>query len=587
VAVGILTAIATLGWSSDRALRQVEAESARQRAALAAGIAASLDERLARVFGALQELATAARTPLSERAPVPDRALQSAALDARFLDTIFVLDMNGAVNAQEPAAAAPPDLRLVSEPLRRVLASGVPDIATFTEASDQHVILLLVPVRDWSQRLAGAAGGVIDPAGRHFAQFARAALATPLAGVSLLDARSHVVASSGRTTASPATTLTPAAGDIVTPLQLAPWRVVIASGAGVGRAAFLRTLGWLAPALVAASLLFAWGAGRSVARPLKVLTTAAERIAWGDLHVAIPSLGRDEVGRLATAFERMRRALGASLEKVAATNAMLETRVADRTRELAAANAALQEREAVRQQLLRKVISAQEDERKRLARELHDDTAQMLTALGVRLDLAAEAPPETRDRELREARALAKRSLDELRRLMHDLRPSVLDDLGLVPALEWYADRHLRARGIDVRFDVAPLPERLPVELETALFRAAQEALVNVARHARADTVVVEIGTRGAHLRLDIEDDGAGFDVAGVAPKPGELRGLGLMGMRERIELFGGQVLINSSPGRGTHVVITVPLPDPSAATAATVRAATDAAEPPADGPTS
>jgi signal transduction histidine kinase len=235
--------------------------------------------------------------------------------------------------------------------------------------------------------------------------------------------------------------------------------------------------------------------------------------------------------------------------------------VADRTRELAAANAALQDRERVRQQLLRKVISAQEDERKRLARELHDDTAQMLTALGVRLDLAAQAPPETRDRELREARALATRSLDELRRLMHDLRPSVLDDLGLVPALEWYAERHLRARGIEVRFDIEPLPDRLPVELETALFRAAQEALVNVARHARAETVVVEIGTHGPDLRLDIEDDGAGFDVAGVAPQAGDLRGLGLMGMRERIELFGGSVQINSSPGRGTHVAITVPLP--------------------------
>jgi len=562
VAVGMLTAIATLGWSSDRALRQLEAESARQRAALSAFIASDIDDRLARVFGVLQGLATEARTPLTDGTPIPERALQLAALDAEVLDAVFILDSGGAVIAHEPAAAAPPGLPLLREPLHRVLGAGVPDIATFTESPEAHVILLLVPVRDWSQRVAGAAGGTIDPAGRYFGQFAKAALNPAMGAVSLLDAEGHVVAASDSAPHSPHATRHPTARDAVASLRLAPWRVVIGAGAGIGRVAFLRTLSWLAPTLVAASLLFAWGAGRSVARPLKVLTAAAERIAWGDLRVAIPPLGRDEVGRLGTAFERMRRALAASLEKVAATNAMLETRVAERTRELAAANAALQEREVVRQQLLRKVIFAQEDERKRLARELHDDTAQMLTALGVRLDLAAEAPPATRDRELREARTIAKRSLDELRRLMHDLRPSVLDDLGLVPALQWYAERHLKAQGIDVRFDVAPLPARLPVELETALFRAVQEALVNVARHAHADTVVVEIGRRGDRLRLDIEDDGTGFEVAEVAPKPGDMRGLGLMGMRERIELFGGSVEIHSSPGRGTHVAITVPLPE-------------------------
>jgi signal transduction histidine kinase len=215
----------------------------------------------------------------------------------------------------------------------------------------------------------------------------------------------------------------------------------------------------------------------------------------------------------------------------------------------------------VRQQLLRKVITAQEDERKRLARELHDETTQTLTALGVRLDLALAAPPEIRERELREAQALAARSLDELRRLMHDLRPSVLDDLGLVPALRWYAGRHFGARGINIRFEVGPLPARLPYEMETALFRATQEALTNVSRHAGAETVLVEIAADNGQLALDIEDDGQGFDPSSVVPRPGDMRGLGLLGMRERVELFGGTVTINSKPGHGTHVSIRVPLP--------------------------
>jgi signal transduction histidine kinase len=560
VAVGMLAAIAALGWTSDRALRQLETAASGQRGALAAGIAAHLDDRLAGVFGALQGLAAEVRPALSDGSPVAERALRAAALEAAFLDAVFVTDAAAALLAHEPASEPAPELIPLDEPLRRVLVDGVPAVAAVSESGASHRILLLVPVRDWSQRVAGVAGGTIDPGGRRFRQLANAVFDPALGDIRLLDAAGHVVAGSATARPGRNATVTPSSRDSVAPLRLAPWRVVVGGG-GTGRPGFLRTLSWLGPMLVAASLLFAWGAGRSVARPLKVLTGAAERIAWGDLHVTVPPLGRDEVGRLGAAFERMRAALAASLEKVAATNAMLERRVADRTRELAAANIALQDRERVRQQLLRKVISAQEDERKRLARELHDDTAQMLTALGVRLDIAAQAPPEARDRELREARAIATRSLDELRRLMHDLRPSVLDDLGLVPALQWYADRHLRARGLDVRFDVAPLPDRLPVELETALFRAAQEALVNVARHARAETVVVEIGTHGPDLRLDIEDDGAGFDVAGVAPQAGDLRGLGLMGMRERIELFGGSVQINSSPGRGTHVAITVPLP--------------------------
>jgi signal transduction histidine kinase len=166
-----------------------------------------------------------------------------------------------------------------------------------------------------------------------------------------------------------------------------------------------------------------------------------------------------------------------------------------------------------------------------------------------------------RERELTEARALAARSLDELRRLMHDLRPSVLDDLGLVPALRWYAERHFAPRGIYVRFEVGPLPARLPYEMETALFRAAQEALTNVSRHAGAETVLVEIAAANGQVMLEIEDDGQGFDPSSVVPRPGDLRGLGLLGMRERVELFGGSVTINSKPGRGTHVAIRVPLP--------------------------
>ncbi|HKQ61014.1 MAG TPA: ATP-binding protein, partial [Candidatus Polarisedimenticolaceae bacterium] len=274
------------------------------------------------------------------------------------------------------------------------------------------------------------------------------------------------------------------------------------------------------------------------------LTRAAEDLARGDLERPIPRVGGDEIGRLGSAFERMRVALRGSLGEIAAANQRLEQRVAERTAELA-------ERERARQRLLGQVITAQEEERKRLARELHDETCQTLAALALRLDLAQASP---------ELRALAARCLDELRRLIHDLRPAVLDDLGLVPALRWYAERRLAAAGMTVRFEVGPLPERLPPALETALFRAVQELLNNVGRHAGAERVLVQVAAEGGRLVLEVEDDGAGFDPAAVRPARDEQRGLGLLGVHERVELFGGTLRVESAPGEGTRVVLEVPL---------------------------
>ena len=232
------------------------------------------------------------------------------------------------------------------------------------------------------------------------------------------------------------------------------WRVVIHDTTPADSGPSLLT-SWLVatPLLAALALLFAWGAAQSVRRPLATLTGAAERIAEGDLAQPIPRLPADEVGRLGRAFERMRASLAESLARIAKDNVELEARVDARTRELARLNDELREREQTRLQLLRKVIRAQEDERKRIARELHDETGQTLTALAVRLDLAqVAAAGERAEQPVADARALARRSLEELHRLMHDLRPSVLDDLGLVAALRWLTEHRLAPKGISVQF---------------------------------------------------------------------------------------------------------------------------------------
>jgi signal transduction histidine kinase len=169
---------------------------------------------------------------------------------------------------------------------------------------------------------------------------------------------------------------------------------------------------------------------------------------------------------------------------------------------------------------------------------------------------------------VRSARALAARAVENVHHVIFDLRPSILDDLGLVSAIGWYAERHLAPRGIAVRCELEPVEGRLPQEVETAVFRAVQEALGNVARHARADNVLIQVTIQvtpgGGVLVVEIEDDGCGFDPAEVAQAAPSGRGLGLLGIRERMELVGGSAVVESRPGQGTRVVLRVPAGAPA-----------------------
>jgi signal transduction histidine kinase len=146
-------------------------------------------------------------------------------------------------------------------------------------------------------------------------------------------------------------------------------------------------------------------------------------------------------------------------------------------------------------------------------------------------------------------------------RLILDLRPSVLDDLGLLSAIRWYAERYLQPRGISVRCEFERLEGRLPPAFETAVFRVCQEAMSNIARHAQAETVLVQARAEGGALVVEIEDDGRGFDPAEVARQTGRPH-FGLLGIRERVELLGGKLVVDSAPGRGTRLHVEVPLPE-------------------------
>ena len=266
-------------------------------------------------------------------------------------------------------------------------------------------------------------------------------------------------------------------------------------------------------------------------RPIISLAHATQTVAKGDFSPRVPRWANDEIGDLAEAFNQM-------------------------TEQLARTDELRKERESLRRQLLEKVITTQEDERRRIARELHDSTSQNLTSLIVGLRImetnCAKCAAQSKATDLRQ---VASQTLDEVHDLSMRLRPHVLDDLGLAAALERLVSEWQTRYKIPV--DVAiQLVERLPGEVETAIYRIVQETLTNIARHAQARSASILVERRGNIVRAIVEDDGIGFD---VNTNHGE-RHLGLMGMRERAELLEGTLTVESTPKHGTSIFIEIPL---------------------------
>ena len=206
-----------------------------------------------------------------------------------------------------------------------------------------------------------------------------------------------------------------------------------------------------------------------------------------------------------------------------------------------------------------RILNAQEGERVRISRELHDDTGQALTLLLIRLQLVENhsAEPAVKS-EIAELRGLVGETLDGVRRLAVHLGPGVLEDLGLRSAIEWLVDRVRLEAGLRVDLKLVGDCEDVPAEVGVAVFRVAQEALTNVVRHARADRVSVRLTAHDDMLTLTIQDDGRGFSLEDARARPGT--SIGLFGMTERIALVGGRIQIDSKPGQGAKVWATVPL---------------------------
>ena len=285
--------------------------------------------------------------------------------------------------------------------------------------------------------------------------------------------------------------------------------------------------------------ILAFAVATILSRPLTQLAAAAEAVGRGDFTWRAPQWARDEIGRLGASFALMAERLAHFREE-------------------------LRRREEIRTRLLEQVMTAQEEERRRIARELHDETGQALTSLAVGLSMLKDVQQLSVARErAAELRALAAHTLDEVHNLSRGLRPSVLDDLGLLPAVERLLKEYEVNHGIAGDLHAAGFDgQRLQATVEIAVYRIVQEALTNTAKHARAGTVSVLLEHQGDMIRVIVEDDGRGFDPGEALSGDHAERGLGLHGMRERAALLGGTLSVESGPGQGTTVFARIPLSD-------------------------
>jgi two-component system sensor histidine kinase UhpB len=313
-----------------------------------------------------------------------------------------------------------------------------------------------------------------------------------------------------------------------------PWRDVI--GPVLRYSQFMPLVAALA---VVISLLTLYYGIRAIARPLQVLGEKAERVAWGDFEATgTPVGGVEEI-------EDLRRTLDQMAKRIQNYQSGMHDYIAAITR-------------------------GQEEERKRLARELHDDTVQALIVLRQQTEMAQKLLPRDPERaaeRLTTVRAMLVETVEGVRRFSRDLRPIYLEDLGFIPALEMLArsERELRRAGepgaIDVQFDTAGPVRRLPPDLELAAYRIVQEALNNALQHAGASQVWVEVRFEEEYLVLSVRDDGQGFEAPDLPDALARQGHFGLMGIQERALLYGGQLTIHSTADEGTKVTVRLPYP--------------------------
>lgn len=292
----------------------------------------------------------------------------------------------------------------------------------------------------------------------------------------------------------------------------------------------------------------AWGLGRSVTKPVTALVRGTQRLSARDFEVRLPIESADEIGALAASFNAM-------AERLQATTVSRD--------DLDAANRELSANQRELQRLNARLMGAQEEERRRLARELHDDLTQRIAAVAIAagaLKQLPDADPHVWRNGLRQIQEDLARISNDVHGLSRRLHSATLEDLGLVAALEGECRGFFERGGPPVGFTHAGPVERIPPDAQLAIYRVVQESLRNIYRHAAADDVTIDLQVEDEHVRLRVEDDGKGFD----RNEPGWKPGLGLASMAERARLVDGTLTVDSQPGKGSRLTMRLPIEGPS-----------------------
>jgi len=600
VVVSVLIILASVGIISNFIVRDSIKHSLEHRLVLASIIGENIDYILESNLTRLHDISLSGRADFTDNDWEPEkRALRTAYEYSIFTDGIFLMDKFGNVVLTYPHRDEGA-INLLSIPyIGRTLTEKRPVISDIYRVSPtrKNVIFVLVPLKDKDGEIIGVAGGEINPANYMFTNILKSTPAREGTLIELIDSHGIVISSTEQVRILTNSDHDKFLGNLITQkknivgtchrchiedeefsggdrtddmmafatLSLAPWGVSVREPQEVVFApstTLKKVFSILSLIYIATAALLAVGLSKSIVRPIRLITAATKKIARGNLSETLEVASTDEFGILAESVNTMRLKLAKYLSALQNYNVELEGRVMDRTREL-------RQRKRQLATLLDEVIKAQEDERKRIARELHDETSQSLAALGMSLDIATIALKENSlsPAMIVEQKERVEQLVRGINRLIVDLRPPVLDDLGFESATRWLLERHIASKGIKyhlIACDKFKNPDETIFNKKTGLrlFRIIQEAVINISKHADATAVSVTLNCSETNIEIDIMDDGVGFDPEEIfesASTDGN-KGFGLLGIRERVSNLDGKMNIYSKPGDGTHISVNIPL---------------------------
>jgi len=518
------------------------------------------------------------------------RMLETAYNYSIFTEGVFILDKHG-----NEILAYPPHVEYFSnlthiDIVNQVFQMGksvISNVYTF-ERTKQKVIFMLVPLWDSEGNVDGIVGGILSPTSHSINQLLHNIQVGKNSFIDIIDSNEVIIASDnplrvlhqhdrnlelGRMILDMESGIveckngcypndkSPKGTDELlafVPLTVAPWGVIIGQP---DKDIFTPVISLrdkfilLVLIFVGTSVVFSFGMTKNIVIPLRQLITSTNNIASGDLSTPVVNLGSHEILTLSKSFDTMRLKLAESIERVKMHNIELENRVIERTREI------IESREKIAQ-LLKKVISSQEEERRRIARELHDTILQDMSASLIKMDTIRLINEPHKSDAMDDIRDITVKTIDSIDSVIKDLRPSILDDLGLEAAIYWILNKQLAGKGINYFLDIDyPIEKIFSPEVEISIFRILQESIVNVARHSNAENVFVHVQCVTDQISICIEDDGDGFNMQDLNKHPVvDGRGLGILGMEERALLIDGKFKVKSGPGEGTDVCMLIPL---------------------------